>query len=62
VIDVLAEDEPQMPFTGDQHPVQALAAGAANPALGDRVCARRLHSRPHGPHADGGEHGVERLR
>jgi len=37
VIGVLTKDEPQMPFTGDQHPVQALAAGAADPALGDRV-------------------------
>jgi len=26
VIDILAENEPQVPFTGDQHPVQALAA------------------------------------
>jgi hypothetical protein len=41
VIGVLTKDEPQMPFTGDQHPVQALAAGAADPALGDRVRARR---------------------
>ncbi len=37
VIGVLTKDGPQMPFTGDQHPVQALAAGAADPALGDRV-------------------------
>jgi hypothetical protein len=29
---VLAEDQPQVPFAGDQHPVQALAAGAGNPA------------------------------
>ena len=36
VIDILAEDQLQMPFAGDQHPVQALAAGAY-PALGDRV-------------------------
>src|SRR6266536_3306867 len=33
VIGVLAGDEPQMPFTGDQHPVQAFAAGAADPAF-----------------------------
>jgi hypothetical protein len=31
VIDVLVEDEPQMPFTSDQHLVQALAANAADP-------------------------------
>ena len=27
VIGVLAEDQPQVPFASDQHPVQALAAG-----------------------------------
>ena len=41
VIGVLAEDEPQMPFTSDQHPVQTFAAGAPDLALGDRVRARR---------------------
>ena len=30
-------DEPQMPLTGDQHPVQAVAVDPADPALGDRV-------------------------
>jgi hypothetical protein len=34
VIDVLAEDQPQVTFAGDQHPVQALAAGARGPAIG----------------------------
>jgi hypothetical protein len=44
VIDVLAENQPQLPFNGDQHPVQALAAGTADPAFGDRVGRRgRLH-------------------
>jgi hypothetical protein len=28
MIDIFAQDQPQVPFTGDQHPVQALAAGA----------------------------------
>ena len=37
VIGVLAEDQPQVPLAGDQHPVQALAAGAAHPALRDRI-------------------------
>jgi hypothetical protein len=41
VIGVLAEDEPQVPFPSDQHPVQAFAAGAADPAFGDRVRARQ---------------------
>jgi hypothetical protein len=44
VIGVLAGDEPQMPFTSDQHSVQAFAVGAADPAFGDRVGPRRrLH-------------------
>ena len=29
VIGVLAQDQPQVPFTGDQHPVQALMAAPA---------------------------------
>lgn len=37
MIDVLIENEPQMRFTGNQHPVQAVAASAVDPALGDRV-------------------------
>ena len=41
VTGVLAEDQPQVPVAGDQHPVQALAAGAGDPAFGDRVSARR---------------------
>ena len=41
MIGVLAEDQPQVPFADDQHPVQALAAGAAHPALRDRVASHR---------------------
>jgi hypothetical protein len=37
MIDVLIKNQPQVPFAGDQHPVQALAAGAGNPSFGDRV-------------------------
>ena len=37
VIGVLAEDQPQVPLTGDQQAVQALAAGTDNPSFGDRV-------------------------
>ena len=37
VIGVLTEDHPQVPFAGDQHPVQALAVSAAHPGFGDRV-------------------------
>jgi len=35
--DVLINDQPQVPFAGDQHPVQALAACAGDPSSGDRV-------------------------
>jgi hypothetical protein len=44
VVGVLAEDQLQVLFAGDQHPVQALAAGAGDPAFGDRVAPhRQLH-------------------
>jgi len=44
VIGVLAEDQLQVPFAGDQHPVQALAAGTGDPAFGYSVGrSRRLH-------------------
>jgi len=45
MIYVLAEDQPQMPFAGDQHPVETLAAGAGDPAFGNRVCAEYLDRR-----------------
>ena len=37
VTGVLAEDQPQMTLAGDQHPVQALAAGTGDPAFGYSV-------------------------
>ena len=43
VIDILIKDQPQVPLAGDQHLVQALAAGAGDPPLGDRVRPRRPH-------------------
>ena len=39
VVGVLAQDQPQVPFAGDQNPVQARAAGAADPAFRDCVRA-----------------------
>ena len=39
VIDVLAENEPEMPFARDQRPVQAFAARAGDPASRDSVRA-----------------------
>src|SRR5690348_4096688 len=35
VIGVLTQDQPQVPAAGDQHPVQALAAGTGDPPFGD---------------------------
>jgi hypothetical protein len=41
---VLVQDQLQVPFAGDQHLVQALAAGTGNPAFRDRVAPhRQLH-------------------
>lgn len=37
MIGILAKDQPQVSLAGDQHPVQALAAGAGDPAFRDRV-------------------------
>jgi len=59
VIGVLAEDQPQVPFAGDQHPVQALAAGAGDPAFGYSVRARRLDRCLDDPRAHRGEHRIE---
>jgi hypothetical protein len=59
VIDVLVEDQLEMPFADGQHPVQALAACAGDPAFRDGVRPRRLDRCLHDPHADGGEHRVE---
>jgi len=59
MIDILAEDHPQVPYPGDQHPVQALAAGAADPAFRYSVRAGRLDGRLDDPHAGRGEDRVE---
>src|SRR2546430_5561202 len=56
---VLVQDQPQVPFAGDQHPVQAFAAGAGDPPLGDRVRARRTDRRCDDPPPDSREHGIE---
>jgi hypothetical protein len=41
MVGVLAEDKPQVPFAGDQHPVQALATGTDDPAFGQNSAAAR---------------------
>src|SRR5215470_17881783 len=60
VLDVLTQDQPQVPLAGDQHPVQALTPGAGNPPFRDRVRTRRLNRCLDDPHANSGEHRVER--
>ena len=45
---------------GDEDAVGALAPGAGDPALADRVRARRLDRRFDDPHAGRGEDGAER--
>ena len=60
VIDILAQDQPQVPFADDQHSVQALAAGAGDPAFGNRVRTRRPDRRLDSPRADCSEYRVER--
>jgi hypothetical protein len=47
VIGVFAENQLQVPLAGDQHPVEALAPGAGDPAFGYGVGRRRrLHPMP----------------
>jgi hypothetical protein len=59
VIDVHAKDQPQVPFTCDQDPVQALAPGTAHPAFRYRVRTRRLDRGLDDPETDRSEDGVE---
>src|SRR6185437_11246714 len=58
VLDVIAQDQPQVPLAGDQHPVQALAPDAGNSPLRDRVRPGRPHWRLDDPHTGSGEHRV----
>jgi hypothetical protein len=60
VIDVLIKNQPQVPLASDQHPAQALADGAGDPAFRDRIRARRPDRRPDDPDPGCREHGVER--
>jgi hypothetical protein len=60
MIGVLIKHQPQAPFPGDQHPVQALTAGAGNPAFRDRVRTRRPDRRLYDPDPSRRENGVER--
>jgi hypothetical protein len=60
MIGVLTEDQPLVPVAGDQHPVQALPAGAGDPPLGDGVRPGRPRRRLDDRHAGRGEHGAGR--
>jgi len=60
MIDVLTKDQPQVPLAGDQHPVQALAAGTCDPALRNGVRTRRLDRSLDDPDADRSEDSIER--
>jgi len=60
VIDVFAEDVVEMPPAGDENAVGALAPGAGDPPLADRVRLRRLGWGLDDPHAGRGEDCVER--
>jgi hypothetical protein len=59
VVGVLGQDQPQVPFAGDQHPVQALAAGTAHPAFRDCVRTRRPDWRLDDLHPGCGEDRVK---
>jgi hypothetical protein len=59
VIGVLGKDMTQMPLPGDQHPVGALAADAADPPFGDPVRTRRPDRCGDDLDADRGEDRVE---
>jgi hypothetical protein len=56
---VLAQDQPQVPFSSDQHPVQALAASAGHPAIRDRVRARRPDRRLDDPRFTSVDYGAQ---
>jgi hypothetical protein len=61
VIDVFIKDQPQVPFADDEHPVQALAPGASDPAFGDGVRLGRHDRALDNPPAQRAERRVERL-
>jgi hypothetical protein len=59
MIDVLGQDMLQVALPGDEDPVGAFSADAADPAFGDRVRPWRPYRRLDDPGADGGEHRIE---
>jgi hypothetical protein len=56
---VLGENLTEMRSVDDEGPVEEFAAYAAGPAFHDRVHARRVRCREHGPCALGAEHLIE---
>jgi hypothetical protein len=61
VISVLAEGLVKMSLAGDEDAVGALAPGAGDPPLADRVRPRRVNGCGDDPHAGRGEDRVERI-
>ena len=59
VLDVLAQHDVEMAWSGDQKVVEAFAAQRADPAPGDRVGPRRLDWRADDADVGAGEHRVE---
>ncbi|GAA2395666.1 hypothetical protein GCM10010404_61590 [Nonomuraea africana] len=62
MIGVLRQDVSQVPLTDDQDPVQAFAADATNPPLGNRVRTWRPHRCRDDAYSDRGEDRVEHRR
>ena len=60
VLDIFTQDQPQVPLAGEQHSVQALAAGAGNLPLCDRVRTWRADRCLEDPHTSRSENRVER--
>jgi hypothetical protein len=59
VIGVLIEDQPQVPLAGDEHLIQALAAGTGDSPLGDRVRPRTPRRELHYLDPGAGHYRVE---
>jgi hypothetical protein len=59
MIDILSQNVVKMALSGDEDPIGALAADAADPAFSKRVSPRRPDRRRDDPDADGAEYLVK---